>query len=161
MRKKYNKGVALVEILVAAAIIASSFVAVLGVYANLSSLSLQSLPKLQAAFLAEEGIEALHSMRDGGYSTNIGNLSSVPKYYLVYAQNTEAYGATTTTTIIDSRFYRTVQIEDVYRDGAYNIASSGTLDADTKKATVMVSWQNNNATSTHTLQTYVFNIFDN
>jgi len=161
MKNKTNKGVAMVEILVAAAIIASSFVAVLGVYASLSSLSLRSLPKLQAALLAEEGVEALHSMRDEGYNANIGNLSTAQTYYLAYIQNIEAYRATTTTTVIDSRFYRTFQIENVYRDGAYNIASSGTLDTDTKKATVVVSWQNNNATSTHTLQTYVFNIFDN
>lgn len=151
----------MVELLIASAIIASSFVAILGIYATLSALSLRSLPKMQAAMIAEEGVEALRSMRDAGYTANIAGLSTSGTYYLVYSQATSRYSATTSTTVLDSKFYRTIQIANVYRDASYNIASSGTLDADTKRATVTVSWQDKNATSTYVLQSYLFNIFDN
>lgn len=154
-------GVALVEVLVASAIIASAFVAIIGIYSSLSVFSVRALPRIQAAMLAEEGIEALRSMRDGGFDSHIGNLSISTSYHLHWSTASSSYSATSTVQSVDGTFYRTFTLSNVYRDGSYNIAPSGTLDADARLVTMNVSWWDRTATSTYTLQSYLSNAFNN
>lgn len=156
-----TKGIALVEVIIGAAIIASSFVAIIGVYATLTRYSYQAVPRIQAAMLAEEGIEAVRSMRDTGYDANIGTLSAGTTYYLSWDSGASAFITTTTPSLIDGIFTRTLTVDNAYRNGSYNLATSGTLDANTKLVTIAVSWQERNATTTHTLMTYVSNVFSN
>lgn len=154
-----RSGFSLVEIIVGAAIIASSVVAIVGVYGTVSNTANRTTPRLQASFLAEEGVEAVRSMRDKTWSGRIANLTVGTTYYLSWT-GTE-WIATTTSSQIDSQFTRTVSFQSVNRDGNYNIASTGSNDTSTRKATINVSWRDNNATSTRKLESYIFNTFNN
>ncbi len=161
MKLQYSKGIALVEIVVGAAIIATSFVAILGIYTALTKLSIQALPKMQAAMVAEEGLEAVRSLRDAGYTSKLGALSSGTPYYLSWSTASSTFYATTTKSLVDNTFSRTMTVANAYRDASYNIASAGTNDANTKLVTITVTWSSGGATSTYALQSYVSNIFNN
>lgn len=159
--KKPVKGMSLVEVLVASAIIMTSVVAIMGAYGGLSTLSMGNTPKVQAAMLLEEGAEALRLMRDAGYASQIASLSNGTSYGLAWSNG--QWRATTTRAAIDSQFYRTFTLSAVNRDAtSYNIvATGGTPDAGTRKATVSVSWRDRGATSTRTVELYIYNTFNN
>ncbi len=160
MKKHPNKGISLVEVIVAAAIIGSAVLATMGVYANLSKLSYQNMPKIQANYLAEEGIEAVRTLRDSGWSAKISKLSTTTAYNLYW--NGTNWTATTTSALIDNLFSRAFTLSDVVRDANFNIASSsGTYDSGSKMVSVTVSWPDRDGTSTKNLQGYIFNTFNN
>jgi len=156
-----SRGIALVEIVIGASIIAACFVAIIGIYASLARISAQSLPRVQAAMLAEEGLEALRSMRDESYAGNIVSLSNGSIYGIEWRQSISSYRATTSIASISGNFVRTFTVADAYRDGSYNLASSGTVDPNTKLVTMNVAWNTGSATSTFQLQSYISNIFNN
>ncbi|MEI6490476.1 MAG: hypothetical protein WCO16_01795 [bacterium] len=160
MKKHPNKGISLVEVIVAAAIIGSAVLSTMGVYANLSKLSYQNMPKIQANYLAEEGIEAVRTLRDAGWSSKISKLSTTTAYSLYW--NGTNWTATTTSILIDNLFSRAFTLSDVVRDANFNIASSsGTYDSGSKMVSVTVSWPDRDGTSTKNLQGYIFNTFNN
>ncbi len=156
-----NKGIALVEVIVGSAIIASSFVAIIGVFTALTKISYKALPRIQAAMIGEEAIEVMRSMRDAGYDARIGTLNSGTTYYLLWSSSTSAFITTTSPSLIDNTFTRKIVVAPAYRDNSYNLAPSGTADPDTKLVTITVSWFEREATSTRTYQTYVSNVFNN
>ncbi|MDD5357299.1 MAG: hypothetical protein PHS53_04090 [Candidatus Pacebacteria bacterium] len=156
---KIQKGITVVEVLIGASIF---LVVLLGLSTALSLIlkaSLANTSKIQATFLEEEGLEAIRLLRDGGWTANIQTLSTNTDYYLTF--NGTSYTATTTSSVINSIFYRKFRISNVYRNGSQDIAGSGTLDPKTKLFTVTVSWKDHNATSTESIQTYLTNIFSN
>lgn len=159
---KYKKGMGLVEVVIASAIVMASLVSIMGVYNSMASLSLRNTDAIQATFLAEEGIEIVRILRDKGWA-NIASSTNGTEYsfYWNYASSTWV----STTTIIESDiFERRVVYSPVYRDVNFNIASSSggtTLDTNSKKVTVTISWPSNNSTSTKSLDSYVFNTFNN
>ena len=161
MSMKHEKGIVLAEIVVGAAIIAASFVAIIGVYSTLTKYSFQTLPRIQAAMLAEESLEAVRSMRDESYSLKVGSLSSNATYYLYWSSTASSFSATTAASTIDSTFTRTLTFTPAYRDGSYNLASTGTADADTKLVTATVTWLQGSTTKSYVLKTYVSDIFNN
>lgn len=160
MKKLFNKGISLIEVIVGAAIIGSAILATMGAYANLSKLSYQNTPKIQANYLAEEGIEAIRTLRDAGWSSKISTLSTSTTYSLYW--NGSSWTATTTNILIDGIFSRTFILSEVGRDANFNILSSGgTYDSGSKKISVTVSWPDRDGTSTKNMQSYIFNTFKN
>ncbi len=152
-------GTGMVEVLIASGIMAVVLVTVIGVYHSLAALSMQNTEKIQSAFLLEEGVEAIRIMRDSGWTSNIGPLSVNQTYY--FRLQGGVWQATTTPQIVDE-FERRVVVSDVYRDGSFNIVNSGgTLDANSRKALISVSWSTKSGTSTISAETYVFNTFNN
>lgn len=151
----------LVEVIVASAIIISSTVGILGIFGGLTSLSLENTPRVQAAMLLEEGAEALRLMRDAGWTSKIGTLANGTTYRFAWVNG--EWRATTTPSMIDSTFDRTFTLQAVNRDTTtYNIVSSGgTLDSGTKKATVSVAWSYKGATTTRSIELYIYNTFNN
>ena len=77
-----NKGSLLIEVLVASAIISTSVVASLGVLGTMAKLQYRNTARIQASFLAEEGIEAVKTLRNASWNTNIKNLTLGTRYYL-------------------------------------------------------------------------------
>jgi len=153
-----QRGFALIEIVFAAAIVSLSLTGVLSVAQQSLRLSEFSLREAQAAFLLDEGAEAVRGMRDVQW-TNISGLSTSTTYYLSFQSGANAGFATTTTnTYLDGIFERSVRVAEVYRDGNDRIASSGTLDTGTRKVRVEVSWQNRGATTTRAVELYLSNI---
>lgn len=157
---KRNRAVSLVEVVIASGIIATLSVAIFSAYTLMSRYAIQNTPFVQASMLAEEGIEAVKVMRDFGWTDNIGNLTAGANYRLLWADS--RFSATTTSNFIDGKFDRYFTLENVYRDGSFNIVSSGgTLDTGSKKVTVTVAWRQGSATTTKTIESYIFNAFTN
>ena len=139
---KLNKGLSLVEVVIASAIILAAVLVLLGVHSLYLKVALSNSNTVKAAYLAEEGIENVRFLRDSGWATNIANLTS-------------------TTTLIDN-FYRTVTLSVVSRDASGDIVTSGgSIDLNTKLVTSSVSWWAVTATTTKSISTYLTDIYDN
>jgi len=155
-----TRGSLLIEAVVAAAIALIVLTGVIGTFSYLLRASASNKQNVQAAFLEEEGLEAARILRDGGWTANIASHTSGTPFYLVFATST--WAATSTDTFVDGVFERKVTLADVYRDSNKNIvANGGTLDPAIKLVTVSVSWLSRGATTTHTLSTYLANVFNN
>jgi hypothetical protein len=118
---------------------------------------LSSVERVQATYLAEEGIEALKHIRDDDY-TILSALTRDTAYYLEYTN--DHWSATTTGVAVDGVFERSFMVSDVDRDSNDDIADTGTTDDNTLLLTVEVSWWNRDATTTKSIATYVTNIYN-
>ena len=161
VRGKSGKGgFVLIEALVASSILVVVLAGALGALL----ISLQSASgngaRLEAAYLADEGIEAVRLLRDDGWDANIANLPIAAPLYLAW--NGTTWVATSTNTYIDGVFERSVELSDVYRDGGGSIITgSSDLDEGTRKVTVTVSWMADGATSSRSLSAYITDFFNN
>lgn len=157
--KNNKSGFGLLEIIVGIALISIS---VFGV-TSASAVSLRAmddaLNNVKASFLLEEGVEAIKILRDTSWSLNIAPLVSGNSNYLNF--NGLNWQTTSLNIFIDDRFERKFVLENVLRDVNYDIADSGALDANTKKFTVSVSWQEREGTTTKQISGYITNIFNN
>jgi len=155
-----KKGFVLVEALVTAAILSFVLAGTIGGFLLSLQRSFENGAAVQATFLAEEGIEALHVMRDNGWDANIAPLASGSTIYLEFDGTT--WQATTTNSYIDGIFERVITITEVRRDSAHDIVESGgTVDPGTKKIVSSVSWLAGRGTTTKELSAYLTNIFSN
>lgn len=161
MFKNHKKGMSLIEVVIAAAIIGGSIVFIMGIYASLSSLSFRNTARIQSAMLAEEGIAALKTMRDAGWSSRIASLTVGTTYRLNWSGS--YWQATTSAALIDDQFDRTFVLSSVSRDNIDSdiVTSGGTVDSNSRKVTISVSWLDGGATTTKSLESYLFNIFSN
>lgn len=152
-----QKGFMIVEILVAASIIAMSVLASSSVAQKSINVSRQAFHSAQAAFLLEEGAEAMRIYRDNAWS-NISGMTVATDYYPLFSGGTWTFSTTPTT--ID-RFTRKVVVSNVNRDSTTQdiVTSGGVLDSGTKLVTVTVSWLQGNITVTKTLSFYLADIF--
>ena len=155
-KQKIQKGFGVVEIIVGASVISIALFGLVATFQNSLRISRETGRIIEARFLAEEGLEAMRIMRDGGWS-NVGNLATSTPLYLIFSGGT--WATTSAPTLINQTFLRTVVVEDVRRDGNDDIASTGSIDPDAKKVTVSVSWFGRGATTTESAATYLVNIF--
>lgn len=161
----HNQGFSLVEILVAVAVLIASFVSVITAFQVAARHGRGTMEQVQGAALAEEGIEAMTSLRDAAWS-HLSSLAVGIPYDLVFTGT--AWATTLTPQIIDGVFRRTVVLDEVYRRNADKdiVASTSpdakAIDAGTKKITVRVSW----ATTTPSgggermMETSLMNLFE-
>lgn len=153
-----QRGFGLVEVLVGAAIISGVLISLLGVAGNFVRVSHATVKATQAAYLLEEGMEAVRLIRDEGWTENIVPLTVGTLYYLEWSGT--SWVATTSPVSIDDMFERSFVLENVYRDGNDDIAGSGTIDSNTRALTVTVSWRGTGqATTSKSLSTYITNFF--
>ena len=152
-----EKGMSLVEILVAAAIISVSLVFIIQIAGLSTVFSRQSVNIYAAADYLEEGAEAVRTIRDNGWS-NISSLSASTTYYLNFNTLSNSWSLSTTPSTLGS-FTRTVTFAPVSRDSNYDIASSGTPDSNTDLVTVTVTRTESTGVMTKTLSFYLSNIF--
>ena len=153
-----KRGFSVVEIIVGAAVIAFSVTAILGVFQIYLKVSVRNSNKTQAVSLIGDAGEALHIMRDMSWNTNIAPLLDNTTYYLVW--NGSSYEATTTETLIQNKYIRTVILSPIYRDGQDQIVSSGTLDENTRIATIQVTLVDP-GTVLKSSETLIHNVYDN
>ncbi len=160
--KKDSRGFGLIEILIVGAIVAISFIGLISFLISSRGITFQVARNTEATALAEEGMEAVRSMRDESWSTNIATLSTATTYYpVIDVLNNKWTLSTTDPGPINSLYTRTVIFENVNRDANDDIASSGTLDPNTKKMTAAVTWNENQVTKDVTLTTYITNFLSN
>lgn len=155
----YKQGFSLVEVVIGVSILALAFLALAGTFNIYVGRAISNSHAVKAAFLSEEGVEAVKILRDGGWAGKIATLTPGQTYYLSW--NGLNWVSSVTPEVIDDGFYRSFKLDSVYRDSNQDIASSGTLDNNTKKLSVTVAWPANGATSTDLLVTYITNLFAN
>ena len=148
------------EAIIAIAVMSIVVSGVISVFPFLLKSGLTTLDRIQATLLLEEGIESIKLMRDSSWHNNIEPLTAGYSYYFEFATST--WRATTTSIVVDDLFYRTFVLESVSRDSNEDIVSNGgTLDPDTKKVTVSISWTKQGITTTRSISSYVMNLHDN
>lgn len=154
-----KKGLSLVEVLVASSIMIIFFLTLVGVYNTYLKISRTNIYSIKAGYLAEEGIEAIKSLRDLSWNNNIAPLSTSSNLYLEWAGG--RWVATTTNAYIDGMFERKINISEVNRDLSNGdiVTSGGALDSGSRLITVTVSWPYKNSTSTRTIATYITNLY--
>ena len=132
-------GQSVIEVIVAASIIAIIGATLVVSFLSATSLTLRSKQQQQASALSQAAIDTVHSYRNESWS-NLGNGT----YYLEeqsgeWILSNSDPGDTFTTTII---------IQDAYRDGSGNLTETpGTLESDAKFVDLSVSWQNKSGSS--------------
>jgi prepilin-type N-terminal cleavage/methylation domain-containing protein len=158
-KTKNKKGMSLIEVIIASAIISISMISITQVYGNFLTLSLANTSKVQSVFLLDEGVEAMKTIRNYSWAS-IGSLATNTNYYLVW-QNSR-WQATTTPVIIDNQFVRQFTVQNVYRDPTtLNIVyTGGVLNNDSKMINMNVSWNYKGATSTKQTSFYIFNLYE-
>ncbi len=160
---KKQKGVTLIEVIIATAIIAAIMIGVLSAFNAYVRVGLSNIKKTQAAFLAEEGTEALRFMRDKSWSETLGSFQTSEQYFFEYATSSGWSAVEEEPERRFDEFERSFIIKDVYRDAdTKDIVSStspaAVLDLDIKRAVVKVDWSSSDTPVT--ISTYLTNLFD-
>jgi len=162
INKIYNihkKGVALVEVVIAAAIISVGVLAVSSAYSTYVSYAFSNQYNVQVSYMMEEALEAVSFFRDNSWAANIAHLSTTTTYYLTFSGS--SFATTTTPQYVDGKFLRSITVSDVKRDANQDIASAGTYDPNIKHVTTSVSFSYKGATTTKSISMYITNLYDN
>jgi len=152
---KSQKGISVIEVIVALSIIFVSFFSFLALAQYSLKFQDQSESKLEAINIAAETIEATRSVRNEDWN-NFSSLSLDIPYYPVISSNKWTLSSTDPGSI-NGVYDRWVIIEKVYRDANDNISSSGTEDDQTKKITAFVEWNDRGKIKQIDLITYLTN----
>jgi len=160
-RRMSQSGISLVEIVVGSAIITTGILSLLGAYLLYTQYALSGERNVQAAYLAEEGLEVMTFIRDESWSRNFGVFSTSTEYSILWTGT--SWATTTVPQYVDGVFLRTFTVADVFRDSSNDRISttSGSYDPDIKKVTVSVSYFQGKGTTTRTMATYLTNLYDN
>ena len=156
MKHSTSSGFFLIEVVVAASIIATVLILLLASIQDSVEASQRSLERTQASYLLEEGAEAVKTIRDSGW-TSISGVTNGTTYYLSWNGTTWSLTTTLQTTDI---FTRPIVFSAVSRDTNDDIMTSGGTVADTgtEKVTVNVSWLSQSGTKSESLELYIANI---
>jgi Tfp pilus assembly protein PilV len=154
--RSMTEGFLMVEVLVAISIITVSILVAMSVSQKSVYISRQSLHVSQAAFLLEEGAEAVRILRDNNWG-NISALVAGTDYYLTFSGGT--WILSTTPNVIDI-FTRKVIMSNVNRDSlTQDISGVGVDDPQTKLFTISISWIEGGVVITKTLPFYITDLF--
>lgn len=162
-----GRGVSIIELLVVIMIIGVA-VAVLLSFGTFSVRTASLLKQTtQASFLVQESVEALKNYRDNtGWTDDdasnkydgLGVIATGVALHLELSGDTPERWQLLLGKETQGIFTRDVRIDPVERDGLDNIVESGgTLDSETKKATVTVSWEERGGTRQLETITYLTN----
>ncbi|HJN62669.1 MAG TPA: hypothetical protein QGH03_00310 [Candidatus Paceibacterota bacterium] len=157
MGSQSKRGISLIEVIIGTSIILIAFIGLVATYNLFLEMALKNTQKIQSAYLLEEGLEAIRSVRDDSWDNNIATLATDISYGLSF--DGSDWGINLNPSMIDNEFYREFSVENVYRDINDDIASSGTLDSRTKFFIVSVSWIEGGATTTKSISSYLSKIF--
>lgn len=159
----YKRGFSLVEVVIGTALILLSLTGLVAGYSFYLKAGLKNTDTLKTAFLLQEGAEAVTLLRDDAWNTFSALAVGVP-YYLSWSGT--KWTATSTATTTDALFTRTFVLDEVYRrDSDKDIVASSspdtkTLDANTRKLTVRVSWGTAQSAEERRVVTYLANLFE-
>ena len=159
-RPNRKEGFGLVEIIIAIAIASMVFFGIYELIAAATRLISDNAKKTEAVLVAEEGLEAVLSIRNNGWSAGIAPLAAETAYYPALEGSTWTLSATNPGPV-QNVFTRTVTFHVVYRDANDNISPTGTVDPNTRRVTVRVTWNQRGQTRSVELETYLTNFLDN
>ncbi len=152
-------GFGLIEVVVGVAIISLVLVTITQVAHVARRLARENTRTLSAAYLLEEGWEALRVMRDHSWAGNIESLQEGTKYYLDFTGT--SWVATTAPAFVDGIFDRSFTVENVRRNASDDIDSSGSIDLNSRRFNIQVAWLRGAATTSREFSGYLTNLFDN
>ncbi|MEK9148351.1 MAG: hypothetical protein AAB650_02840 [Patescibacteria group bacterium] len=154
-------GFGLVETVVGAAILSVVLFSLVQVGQFTFRLVDESNLKLRAAFLAEEGLEAVRIIRDTSWSNLIASSALDTDYFIEFTGQTFALQLNPVPPS-DGIYERRIRFSSVYRDANDDITTTGgALDPNTRRVSVTVSWANRGRLATTTISTYLSNLFNN
>lgn len=149
-----QRGFGLIEVVIGSALLLVLLVSITAVAQQSLQALRETKRQVQAELLLREGFEALRMVRDISW-TNISTLSTGTSYGLSLQGG--VWGVAGSSQQIDI-FTRSFTLDPVYRDGSWNIASSGTNDPDARKVTMRVVYEAPSGTVTRELSAYYANI---
>jgi prepilin-type N-terminal cleavage/methylation domain-containing protein len=139
INKNRQRGVSLIEVLIAAAVISLVLVGLVMVGNLALKISVQLKKNIIATNLAAEVIEATKAVKQESWS-NISSLALSVPYHPTKTGSPQKWTLTPDSESVDG-FLRQVILSPVYRDTNDDIVTSGgTLDPETKKITASVFW---------------------
>lgn len=153
---KSQSGFSLIEVVIGVAIISLSLFGLITALLAISNLEIRNLRQTQSAYLLEEGLEAMRFLRNNDWD-NIASLETGENYWLTFENG--AWVVSQSEGLINNLFDRRIIVAEVYRDNDFKLAETGTLDSETKKVTLTISWSHRGVTTTRTMTTYLTNIF--
>lgn len=155
-----ERGISLIEIIVVIFVATVLLFSISQVAALSFRISSEKKLEYRAVLYLNEGLEAVRAMRDESWTAKIAPLAASANYYFVPTANSWTL-STTDPGKVDGVFMRTVVFQPVYRDAADAIASTGTLDPDTERFSVTLSWDVANQTRTISADAYITNYLKN
>ena len=159
MRNSFARGISIVEIVIASAIIAISVVGIVGAIQIYLKITYQNSRETQAVLLLDETAEALQYLRDDSFSAHIEPLTNGIAYSVFWNGTGYELGSSTITLPYDMT--RTVVFSEVERDGSDQIAGSGSVDEATKKATITIAWPYKGTTETIVSEMLIHDMYGN
>src|SRR3989344_6149323 len=155
LRGNKKGGYGIIEVLIGAAVVSISFFSISAVFQRSLQINRENTRALQAAFLLEEGIEAMRTIRDRGWTANIASIPVGATRFFYF--DGDSWEVVTSTTVVDG-ITRSFSVANVYRDGTNDISETGTLDPDTRKIIERVLWERNGSTTSRSLTSLITNI---
>lgn len=156
-----KKGISLIEVVLGAALILGAVTVLVSVNTIYFKAASSNIKSVKAQLLLEEGVEAIRTIRDGGWTTHIANLTNGTTYYLSFNTSTNLWSITTTPQYVEG-VLRSFVLSAVNRDSNDDIVTSGgSSDSGTRKVVVNVAWVGYSGTSTDSFSTYISNVFKN
>ena len=135
-----ERGISVAEVIIAIAVVSTVFFAIAQVSILALRASADRNTKAKALAITQEGMEAVRSIRDASWTTNIAGLSFGATYYITASSSQWAL-TQTNPGLIENKFTRTVILDNVSRNINDDIVDTGgTNDIYTKKVAVIVSW---------------------
>jgi len=156
-----QRGFGLIEVVIGSAVLSVAVFGISGFFHTVLKTSRITESAVQGDYLLEEGIEVAKIFRDMSYTSNIKNMSTTTTYYFFWSDTN--WATTTTKTIVDGKYERSLTFEDVKRDSlTKDISATGVYDPDVKLVAVSVAWWTPVVgTTTRSIQTYIVNLFNN
>lgn len=154
MKTSSIKGISIVEIIVAATIIAVCVVGIVGAIRVYMQVVYQNTRETQAVLLLDETAEALQHIRDDQEYEMLNDTE-----YAVFWDGS-GYGLSTSTPILPYGMTQTVVFSEVTRNGSDQIAESGTVDPDTQLATITIEWPYRDTTKIIVSEMLIHHMYD-
>lgn len=151
-RYRRKNGVVLIEVIICTSILALVIMATASSIVLFLKAQTNHTERLQAAYLLEEAAEAVRYMRAVGWASEISSLAVTTPYYLSFIIGS-GWEATTSPTLIDGVFKRTVTFSEVYRRDsdddivALTYGGAKTLDPNTRLITFSILWGSTSTTT--------------
>ena len=159
-QKNISRAFTIVEVVVVPAILLMVVLAVMNAFTAYVKTSKNSLDTVKASYILDEGVEVMKMFRDQSWDAKIATVSVETPIRIFW--NGTTFATTSSVSLIDNMFDRSIILSDVKRDDVTrDISSSGTVDVGTKKVTVSVSWNSGSGTTTRFISAYITDIFSN
>lgn len=159
MKKNTALGISIVEIIIAAAIIGISVVGIVAAIQVYLKVVYQNTRETQAVLLLDETAEALQYMRDDSFTGNFGDIDFGDTYTVFW--NGTGYDLMTSSIELPYQMTRTVVFSEISRNSDDQIASSGTIDDRTIKATLNISWPYKEEQEMLTSEMLIHDLYEN